>query len=109
MSRKSSLPFQPLTVLLALAVPLAGCFLYRPAMRLNGIVSDARTGKAVAGARIRVGEYVTYSATTGTYQMKVRRESRATAEVSAPGYRTSTVKCEATTKRPVCDVPLTPD
>ena len=87
---------------------LPGCFLYRPSMKLNGFVSDARTGKPVGGARIRVGELVTYTKETGAYLMKVHREPRTVAEVAAPGYETAVVTCEASTKRPVCDLRLVP-
>lgn len=89
-------------VLLALAA-LNGC-----AMKLNGFVSDARTHRPIGGARILADERITYTKDTGSYLLKVHREPRAIAEVSAPGYETSVVTCDAPTNHPVCDVALTP-
>lgn len=87
---------------------LAGCFFYRPAMKLNGFVSNARTRQPIGGARVRVGDLVTYAEGSGAYLLKVHRGSSATAEVSAPGYETKMVTCDAPNRRPVCDVALTP-
>lgn len=90
--------------LIALILPaVAGC-----AMKLNGFISDAQTGKAISGARIRVGELLTYSDVTGAYLLKIHREPQVTAEISAPGYDVNSVTCDTPTRLPVCDVQLVP-
>jgi hypothetical protein len=51
---------------------------------------------------------VAYTKDTGDYMFKVQRESQATAEVSALGYKTVVVTCDAPTNHPICDVAPTP-
>jgi hypothetical protein len=88
--------------LLALAV-VAGC-----AMKVNGFVCDARTGHPIGGARVRIDERSVYTNEVGAYLLKVHRDSSARADVSAPGYDTSSVTCDTPDKHPICDVPLIP-
>jgi hypothetical protein len=84
-------------------VALTGC-----AMKVNGFVTDATTGRPVPGARVRIEERFAYANDGGAYVLKVYRASRVNAEVSAPGYETAVFPCEAPSDHPVCDFTLTP-
>jgi len=88
---------------LLLVLMLGGC-----AMKVSGFVSDALTGRPIGGARVRIDDRIVYANPVGTYIVKVHGSSTATAEVSAPGYDTSTVKCATPGRHPVCDVVLHP-
>jgi hypothetical protein len=54
--------------------------------KLTGRVTDARTGKAVAGARVAVGSQVLTTDDQGGYEVK-RRPSQGQVTVLLPGYR----------------------
>jgi hypothetical protein len=78
-------------------------------MKVNGSVMDAATRRPIGGARVRIGNRVTYTNPVGVYVLKVHDSASATLDVSAPGYQATTSECSTpATRRPVCDIELAP-
>lgn len=91
---------------LAVAVAGAGC-----AMRVTGVVRDAATGDAIAGAVLTADDgrnRLSVSDPGGRYSVKTDWRN-ATLTVSARGYQTATVSVPGLARHPVVDVDLQPD
>ena len=73
--------------------------------KLDGRVTDAATGKGVAGARISFGETVLSTNSDGTYVVQ-QRPRRGDLQVLAPGYRRAQIDLA---ERPGLDVQLQPN
>jgi hypothetical protein len=73
--------------------------------RLDGRVTDATTGKAVAGARVSFGDTVLSTTTDGGYIVQ-QRPSQGVLQVLAPGYRRAQLDLS---QRPGLDVQLQPN
>jgi hypothetical protein len=73
--------------------------------RLNGRVTDAATGKGVAGARISLGDTVLGTDSEGDYALK-HRPNQGTLQVLAPGYRRFQIDMN---QRPGLDIQLHPN
>ena len=58
--------------------------------RLNGRIVDARSGRAVAGARVTVGSQILATDADGNFEIK-RRPTEGQLQVLAPGYRRARV------------------
>jgi hypothetical protein len=73
--------------------------------KLNGRVSDAATGKAVAGARVSFGDTVLNTDSEGGYLVQ-RRPRQGVLQVLAPGYRRARIDLA---QQPGLDIQLQPN